>query len=1775
MDFDKIPYRSVDGVSFNVFSTDELLRLSVLSVTCSETFDIVGHPTKGGLHDSLLGPSDRDEVCATCGLGFVACPGHIGHISLPLLTFNPLFFRTLYQLLRGSCFGCARLLSPPAVCQLTLAQLQVLQYGAVGAVQELQELAAEAITDEKGKASRSVMGLALKKRIDERVKSVMEGVDLEEARRSANVKNVVECRQRLIKTFVREHLMGAPRKCPHCGDVRRGMTIQNNARFVYTGRAQVASRTPVPIAATSARMRREYGDFGDDEGMDIPEEEEEVPVKEEPVETGAQTYLTPLEARKHLRLLWQNESPLLRHLFGALGSDSQKHPVDMFFLEALVVPPTRFRPMNFMHGRKYEHPQTVSLSKVLQCCDAARAVLKLMERNQDSESSEDAMEMQRLQQVVDKLPGKDLSSKLHVVWNNLQVAVNVVVDSELDRLSSNKATPGIKQILEKKEGLFRKHMMGKRVNYAARSVISPDPYIGVDEIGVPMVFATRLSYPEPVSDRNVSELRKAVINGPNVYPGSLLVEHGDGTVTRLDPTNRVRREAIAKQLMTPSDSFKNTVARCKTVHRHLRTGDMLLLNRQPTLHKPSIMAHQARVLPGEKTLRLHYANCKCYNADFDGDEMNAHFPQSELARAEASQVATVNRQYLVPKDGTPLSGLIQDHVIAGSLLTMQGRFFNREDYNQLVYGALTFVPSSIKVLPPAIQKPETLWTGKQVLSTVLINCIPRNKPAPTVEGKAKIPAKASIAWLRPGSEANEAEVQMSEGQVVIRDGELLCGVLDKAHYGPTQFGLVHVCYELYGGAISSLVLTAFARLFTHFLQTHVGFTLGIEDILVTLKADKKRKKIMKMARKEGDGAAKKALGIEEDIAPEDLVESLRGAHLSRNDRYLKQLDASMKSVTDDVNNQINKACIPDGLLKKFPENNLQLMVQSGAKGGMVNCMQISCLLGQIELEGRRVPLMLSGRTLPSFLPYDTSPRAGGFVDGRFLTGIRPQEFFFHCMAGREGLVDTAVKTSRSGYLQRCLIKHLEGLMVGYDQTVRDSDGSFQYGEDGLDVLKMQMLKPSQFPVLIKNAEALLDSKELEQCQSFTDHEELHSAKKAVKKWKRKTDGRQEEEKERRENAFIFFSSREGGEYRRLYPGTNPDTGRQLHCEKLVEAFQALEHKSLKKLNKAIVKPADPVCSVVRNDLNLGAISERLDALVEDYISKNPHRLLVDPKRSPDGSATERERKVLSPDDFRNVVYLRNLKSICDPGEPVGLLAAQSIGEPSTQMTLNTFHFAGRGEMNVTLGIPRMREILMVASANIATPTMDLHLLPAVDAEQRADRLRVRITAVNLAQVLEEVSVRERLVVKGRMERFREYRVHFQFLPRKAYRKTLHATPQRILRYMETTFLRRLVEAVKRKLEQVKSAKVIRTTRSRDGRAGGSSASNEDQNNDAAFDEGSGTARNAADADDDAGGSSDEGEGDGDTVAQQAQSRHAQDREYEEAEEEELPAALSDEELDGGEEGNLATVPKLEDAEEDRAADDEGDGPRLASLKKGGHKVKQQKASRTAKEARVFAVTSFNQWVTGYDYDVDQEEWCCYTFRLSLEGSKFDFTSVVEEESAKAVFHSVPGISRAFLVKDTKDRSGCGKMLQTEGVNFVEMFRHGDVVDMRRIYSNDIHAIANTFGIEAARTAIAREVANVFAVYGIEVDPRHLLLVADYMTFDGTYRACNRISMESNASPLQQMTFETTMNFLKSATLSGMEDRLKSPSARLVLGREVSLGTGCMELRQPHVISRKR
>ena len=355
------------------------------------------------------------------------------------------------------------------------------------------------------------------------------------------------------------------------------------------------------------------------------------------------------------------------------------------------------------------------------------------------------------------------------------------------------------------------------------------------------------------------------------------------------------------------------------------------------------------------------------------------------------------------------------------------------------------------------------------------------------------------------------------------------------------------------------------------------------------------------------------------------------------------------------------------------------MVTTGAKGSIVNQSQVSCSLGQQALEGRRVPRMSSGRTLPSFAPYDVNPRADGFVMDRFLTGVRPQEYYFHCMAGREGLVDTAVKTSRSGYLQRCLVKHLEELKVCYDYTVRNGEGGvvqFLYGEDGLDPTKCAYLDCTEksFVYMARNHESLsrrqraLDNASIDIVSKDVDRSESLKVVAAPKF-----------------QIGDFVGARRlrvGSEWRRgaLCEGWHDATIVKKHKKDTVDLKYLDDGQIVKSVpiqvnfsrnNTAsstciIVMPAtpDPLISSTRSH-RLGTsgacVSERLAGATMSHLRKSS-----DLKKA-------LETTNVTSKDFGSLVAAKYGAALCAPGEAVGAIAAQSIGEPSTQMTLNTFH----------------------------------------------------------------------------------------------------------------------------------------------------------------------------------------------------------------------------------------------------------------------------------------------------------------------------------------------------------------------------------------------------------------------------------------------------------------------------------------------------------------------
>jgi DNA-directed RNA polymerase I subunit RPA1 len=494
---------------------------------------------------------------------------------------------------------------------------------------------------------------------------------------------------------------------------------------------------------------------------------------------------------------------------------------------------------------------------------------------------------------------------------------------------------------------------------------------------------------------------------------------------------------------------------------------------------------------------------------------------------------------------------------------------------------------------------------------VLKNITPSNAEGLNLVAKSKIPGRL---W---GQESKEE-------QVIFMDGELLCGVLDKSAFGASDFGLVHSVYELYGAESANKLLGILSRLFTKFLQRW-AFTCRVDDLTLTPDGDAKRRELLQQGSSLGtEGAIENFPSLAETAEPDlpNTLVSLLGDVL-RDDDKMAGLDVTVKNKLADLTKSIADACMPHGLMRHFPQNNMQTMTVSGAKGSVVNAQQISCALGQQELEGRRVPVMVSGKTLPSFKPFETKAIAGGYVASRFLTGIRPQEFYFHCMAGREGLIDTAVKTSRSGYLQRCLIKHLEGIRVHYDHTVRGSDSSiyqFYYGGDALDVTKQKHLY--QFQFVARNQVSLVNRYKPRNIYGVVNDEEaLHYMKKVIKK-----------------------------------SSERPDKHTPAKREKYV-----------------------PTLSKYSPSRYLGSTSEKFAEEVEKYIRSNPDKLLE--SKSPD-MQTKRQQPLIPAKRFRLLMNVKYLRSLVEPGEAVGLLASQGV-EPILRQCINCTHapFQYRGTVN--------------------------------------------------------------------------------------------------------------------------------------------------------------------------------------------------------------------------------------------------------------------------------------------------------------------------------------------------------------------------------------------------------------------------------------------------------------------------------------------------------------
>ncbi|KAG8407441.1 hypothetical protein J3459_014176 [Metarhizium acridum] len=1650
----------VDAVDFTFLSPEEIQAISVKRIENDSTFDSLLNPVHGGLYDPALG-SWGDEPCATCSLTSSSCPGHPGHIQLPAPVYHPVFMDQAYHLLRAACVYCKGFRIPPKDLHKYMCKLRLLQHGLIREAH---------IVDALGEADWSEMEEAL-------------GLDESEAdEENSSIDNVTRKREQYVQECLRSSALrrGDTRKGKHEGMAQARREIIKQFLSEITKRRQCAScagispsyrkdrfvkifekslspkeRTKMALKnfARKDAMTRHY-DAKLDPKADVETSEPDAIVEplsdqdEEEPNDGAtsQRYISPMEVRARLSELFKKEQDIVSLLYNSKPRTRSSPDItpDMFFITTILVPPNRYRPEARMGDSQVTEAEQNSLYKsILRGCSKIARVYSVLKSEEHADITQ-----------------------LHQAWTELQEGVNALIDKSKNPVqgaAAKRNEDGIKQKLEKKEGLFRKNMMGKRVNYAARSVISPDPNIETNEIGVPPVFAQKLTFPEPVTSHNFRDMQQAVINGANTWPGAVAIENENGQVQMLKNKSVDERISLANQLLAPTNPgavrLKN-----KKVYRHITNGDVVLMNRQPTLHKPSIMGHRVRVLPGEKTIRMHYANCNTYNADFDGDEMNMHFPQNEIARAEALHIADTDHQYLSGTQGKPLRGLIQDHISISIALCSRDTFFSRGDYHSLVYCAIR--PESghifgerIQLVPPAIIKPVPRWTGKQVISTILKNTQPINYGALNLRGESQIKAEQ---W-GPKSE---------EGTVLIQEGEFVTGILDKSQIGQSSGGLIHAIHEIHGPAIASKLLSALGRLLTRYLNMR-AFSCGVDDLKLTAKGEEARRQELQAINRVGLEVASNYVSLKDVSDSQNPVLLERLEEVLRDDTKLEGLDLLMNHTTREITDKVQKVCIPNGLEKPFPRNQMQAMTTSGAKGSRVNASLISCNLGQQVLESRRVPIMVSGKSLPCFKPFETNITANGYIGSRFLTGIRPQEYYFHHMAGREGLIDTAVKTSRSGYLQRCVIKGLEGLMVAYDTTVRDADGSiiqFLYGEDGLDVTKQTYLK--DFGFILRNLTS--------------------------------------------EVAQLRY---------------DPQVVKRLGADR--ELFTKYMKSAVKHSKPGDPKGRDPLISAFNPATNAFVLSEAFYNAMSSYLKANADGLVREKgnKSAPDSS------HALNRKNAEVLFAMKYLQSLVEPGEAVGIVAGQSVGEPSTQMTLNTFHLAGHAAKNVTAGIPRLREILMTASKDISTPAMSLYPHDSL-SKQEAEAFTNSISALPLSYILDSVVVEEK-VGRGKMFGLAKiYLIKLKFFPSQEYFETHHASISDVLDAVEKRLIRHIVALSKAEVKK---------------RALDATAATPDVGAKAGVVEMAASSAGTVGDDDDNGGD-DAGDDDFTSAKQRANRLEAvsygpnddADDEIQKAMDEGAAAdELDVESLDGNPQGKEATS-----EDEDESAE---------------RKVAETAKLRAAESVKIRAQRVLYMFteVTGFEYDETDGDECNVTLEFDAKVPKFLMLNVVQRAIKKTMVREIPGIGACRM--DEQSAGGKERVIHVTGANIRAIQKYSDYIDPDRIQTNDIAAVLSMYGVEACRSNIVRELAGVFGSHGIKVDNRHLNLIADYMTRNGDFTAFSRMGLRGNVSPFTKMSFETTLAFLKDAVLDGDWDELATPSGRLVMGRLGKLGTGSFDV----------
>ena len=788
-----------------------------------------------------------------------------------------------------------------------------------------------------------------------------------------------------------------------------------------------------------------------------------------------------------------------------------------------------------------------------------------------------------LQTRIDADANKTNKSYVDELTNVLQYHIATLIDNQIPGVAPSAQRGGrplksIQQRLGSKEGRIRYNLQGKRVEMSARSVITPDPNISVAELGVPTRIAMNLTQPERVTEYNIDKLYKLVQNGSTVYPGAKTLVRKDGRMISLAHVN-------TKEIVLYHGD---------TVNRHLLDGDMVLFNRQPTLHRMSMMGHRVRVLP-YNTFRLNVSVTSPYNADFDGDEMNAHIPQSSEAIQELQDIAAVPYQMISPRHQKPVIKVVQDSLLGTYRITKQGDTFTKREYMNLMMWNKRFdgaLPDS-EIIDGAPR-----WSGQKVVSALFqsMNMDLKNK------FYEDDPSENNMVKIREGA------IQAS-------------GIVDDDVLNKTGVGVVHTTFNDFGPHAAVELIDSLQSTIEAYLVMS-GFSVGLSDLVADEATLSTMNEIVQKRKKEID-----EIVLQVHM---DLFDNSTGK--TNQDEFESQVFGKLNKAIEELGKLGQNALAP--------QNRMISMLKAGSKGSTINVSQMVACVGQQNIEGRRIPYGFTDRTLPHYKKYDDGAEARGFVENSFVKGLTPQEFFFHAMSGREGLIDTAVKTAETGYIQRQMVKAMEDLVTQHDGTVRDARMNicqFKYGEDGLSSTKVETQGLPLHTMKEDDLKALITMNGIVWADILSvprvENAEMVNAflQQVIE-----------------DRAMLVNGVFRNGRAKGLMGPMNLD--------RMIVSLKV-------KFN---------LSDTAKTDLTPEYVYERLADLQKR--TQPYHRMWAAMLRfhlGPHNTVVKHRMTQLAFNALIEQILVKNWAAWAQPGEQVGIIAAQSIGEPATQMTLNS------------------------------------------------------------------------------------------------------------------------------------------------------------------------------------------------------------------------------------------------------------------------------------------------------------------------------------------------------------------------------------------------------------------------------------------------------------------------------------------------------------------------